>query len=1206
MAERAVSPHSSVLAEQARARAPRNSVWVAANAGSGKTHVLTERVLALLLNGAAPESLLCLTYTKAAAAEMRARVSARLGDWAVMEDGPLADALAQLSGEPITPERLDFARTLFARALETPGGLKINTIHAFAESLLQRFPLEAGVPLGFSVIEEAAQKDLVATARDEVLLDAFEGQGPQRAPMEVLFAQLSDHALDSAIAEGLSSMRKLFAVLADPAAAKARLDKALGGPLPSEAALLEEVVTNRLADANDCLALHALAPPKPEGKALTDRLARIDVQNPSAQDLFSCFLTAEGTALKRVAVKAVHTADPALVERLTREAARLEHLRALLAKTRQLARSEALIDVLGAIVARYERQKQALGLLDFDDLIARTVSLLTRSALGPWVRYKLDQGITHILVDESQDTNPEQWAVVDALAEEFFSGEGAVERPRSIFAVGDQKQSIYSFQGADPSLFPQAGRAYAQKARTAQKPFEEVRLRASFRSLEHILEAVDLTFRRPNLAEALLSVPEDIVHQSARADRGGMVALWPLEAKAEAPGLGPDWPLPDLGPDLEPDLGQDLGQDLSPNENEGAKETGGGEDEGHLDGPHDVDEDQSTEMLSNTPAAHRLAARIAQTIGQWLDEGRQLPARGRAIRPDDILVLVQTRSPIFSHLVRALKQAGIPSPGADRLAVASHIAVLDLIALGEVALNPHDDLSLAALLRSPLFDLSESALFVLAHDRKNESLFSRLGQSPNDEARAAFARLHDWRQRLRTDRPYEFYAHILFAKGGLRRFHARLGQEVDDVLGEFMDLALVQEQADQPSLSGFLSQMRARDETIKRELSEGGAGVRVMTVHGAKGLEAPIVILADAASPPSTKQLITNLLFAQTPTGPYLVHRISGDDEESEAGALHPAWRSAQKAEYWRKLYVAMTRAEDELHLVGVAKDGEAPSESWYGTVRDALADRTGQTRFGLAGEVALYPADAAGSSFMPAKSPPASPLSALELPPVAAQEPVRPVHPSRLETDATPDAGLAPLAGQMGKPASTGPARPAEEARAEGVALHALLQHLPAIAPSARPAVARSALEVLLAHRPERHEAIAQRALELLDAPHLAFLFGPQARPEVPIIASGVDESGAFRLTGRIDRLVRDDQNAVIVDFKSDATPAEEAAHIAPAYLRQLGLYRLAIGRIWPDLEIKVGLVWTTNGTLTWIPPKMLDAAVSGVLLVEKGPGAA
>lgn len=1163
MSERPSSPDARTLAQQGLASDPDNSAWVAANAGAGKTHVLTQRVLRLLLGGAAPESLLCLTYTKAAAAEMRDRVTRRLAGWAVMQEEVLASEIEALTERRPDAERLRFARTLFARALETPGGLRINTIHAFAESLLHRFPLEAGVPFGFTVIEQARQSELIEAARNGTIVEGFEGGGALGVALETLYTQLSDHSINTAISDALASFRKLAPVLRDPQGAKERLVAALGGALPGEAALRAQIVNERIAGAKECAAFLEIAPPKPGGtRRLQDRLGAIDIRNPGPEELMGAFLT-QGWQVPKIQVAAdLVKKAPDLTDKLFAEAERLAGLGRRIRIRRQMERTHALIDVLGAIVGRYEQDKRAQSALDFNDLIARTVDLLTRRELGAWVRYKLDQGITHILVDESQDTNPEQWAVVTALAEEFFAGEGAIDRPRSIFAVGDQKQSIYSFQGAEPGLFPAAGRDYERLAEQSGRKFVNVRLQSSFRTLENLLRAVDLTFANSERAPALLSTPDDIVHTSARTHKGGVVALWPIEEPSAPPPQTDSWPLPG-------------------------------------------------EQRSDAPVEHRLAARIAATISDWLTTGRRLPARDRPVTPDDILILVQTRSALFSHIVRALKQARIPSPGADRLAVSAHIAVLDLIALGEVMLNTHDDLSLAALLRSPLFDVSEDDLFALAHNRGAASLFEALAHTDLPAGRDAYAHLRAWQRRLDQDRPYEFYAHVLFRSEGLKRFHGRLGPEVDDVISEFMDMALDQEQADQPSLMGFLSAMRAREEKIKRELSESGNGVRIMTVHGAKGLEAPIVILADAASVPSSSKLSQSVYFGQRGEGPYLSHRTTDDAEDTEANALAGDWRQSLDAEYWRQLYVAMTRAEDELHMVGFAKK-QLPDKSWYAAVQSSLDAQTETRDFGPAGPVQVFPQTAPAWVWEERGEKVDTSAAPLSLGTITAPEMITPLHPSSRSMDAAPDAGLAPQAdaaravGGHITQSEQDALRPGEAARREGISLHALLQHLPNVDPKDRPQVALNALGILLPEFGERHSFLVKRVGELLADPELAFLFGPDARAEVPIIANGIENGRRFRLTGRIDRLVVSDGVARIVDFKSDMNPPARLDDVPHNYVRQLALYGLAIEAAWPDLEVKAGLVWTANGILTWLPSELVKSAVGDVLLVKKGTGTA
>jgi ATP-dependent helicase/nuclease subunit A len=455
---------------QSRATDPSHSIWVEANAGSGKTFVLTRRVLRLLLAGVRPESILCLTYTKAAAAEMRKRVSQQLAEWAVLEEAKLREKLTDLLGTPPDAAGLHVARTLFARALETPGGLRILTIHAFCEAVLHRFPIEAGVPFDFSVIEEDQQTQLILAARESVLAEGLRGHA-NGAAVETLFHLLSDHHITEAIGAALSKGARLKPLLADPEGAKARLRRLVGLSNVSAVELIESTVRDTLLTPNVLRHLVSTLGGNPEGnRKCVDLLARIDPEQPDREKLYAAFFTGKDEPRTGLLTKAQQTAYPHFFELLTAEQDRFVALETAIRAAQLVERSNAVLDILAAIAKRYEDQKRRRALLDFDDLVDRLGDLLDNLEIGPWVQYKLDAGIEHILVDESQDTNDQQWRVVRALAAEFFVGEGAARRPRSVFAVGDQKQSIYSFQGAQPALFGTTGYDFARRAEAAEMP----------------------------------------------------------------------------------------------------------------------------------------------------------------------------------------------------------------------------------------------------------------------------------------------------------------------------------------------------------------------------------------------------------------------------------------------------------------------------------------------------------------------------------------------------------------------------------------------------------------------------------------------------------------------------------------------------------------------------------------------------------------
>ena len=1129
---------------QAKAADPRWSIWVSANAGSGKTFVLTRRVLRLLLAGASPQSILCLTYTKAAAAEMRRRVADSLAKWAVESDAALEKELREIEGPAFHRDLLKTARTLFAKALETPGGLKIVTIHAFCESVLHRFPLEAGVPFDFKVIEEDEHAGMIVAARETVLAEGLRGEGAAEA-VETLFGLLSDFQITEAIDVALADGRKLKAVLANPEAAKANLRRLVGASGESSETLLRRLTGDMLLSPAEMREEVDFFGGDPAGsRRFIDLFARIDPDRPDAGRLRAAFFTDTGP-------RALFTAKqqagyPHILARFEAEQTRIAALVEAIGKAQLIERSAALLDVAAAIVGRYENRKRARSLLDFDDLVERLGDLFANRALGPWVQYKLDAGIDHILVDESQDTNPEQWRVVRAIADEFFVGSGAVTRPRSLFAVGDQKQSIYSFQGAEPALFGETGSEFARRAKDAGINFQPLPLRTSFRTLPEILKAVDMVSDRPGLQQALLEA-EKVHHDTARTMTGGSVTLWPPVQQAAVTAGGTTWP-------TEPSGGS-----------------------------------------SERTAPRQVAERIAREIRDWVDKKRPLTGRGRPIKADDVLILVQSRGAVFQEVIRALRQAGLATPGADRLDVTSHIAVMDLLALCDVLLNPADDLQLAALLRSPLFDVDEDDLMALAQPRdRGQTLWHALARCMAPNGAEAYGQLARWRGELDFERPFEFLAQVLYAEGGLRRFHARLGDEVDDVFAELLELALAHEQGPQPSLQGFVAEMRRLNVSIKRELAEAGRGVRVMTVHGAKGLEAPIVILADAASKPQGNQTSRPVYVTGDPN-PMLIHASGSRQHAGGSLTVKQGVEANLLQEYWRKLYVAMTRAEDELYVTGALTPGSKPEKqlpgTWYQTIELALRNEAESVVTAEGVETALiYPRERI--------APPAVTKMA-DVVPLAGQpmgfeplpEPVvRPVlAPSSVGGHVTPAAALDSLVERVAD---------ADEARKEGLALHALLQHLGKLDPALWPVVVPKAMAVLLPDAPGRHEAIGGKAMSILRRPELAPIFAGNSRAEVPFLLDMLRNGEVVRLAGRIDRLIVDDSSVLVVDYKSDAAVPASAELVPQSYRTQLGLYALVAGQLFPDRTIRSAILWTTLESLMDLPPDLLPAATEGFTL--------
>ncbi len=1086
-------------AAQAAAADPDSNVWLVANAGSGKTKVLTDRVARLLLRGVDPQNILCLTYTKAAAAEMQNRLFRRLGAWAMAADAGLRASLEELGETALDAARLRLARQLFARAIETPGGIRIQTIHSFCAGLLRRFPLEAGVSPAFRELDDRS-----ATLLRAQILDRM-AEGPEAPLLDAVLPEVGE-AVETFLAQ-VAQRRADLAQMPD----EARLRQAFGVP----AGLTAEALVAQVFGPGDGALVAGLVPALLTGKDSDARAARSLMLMPAVPDLEALALL-EGVFLFGEKAKAPFgpkigsfpTKDLRLsladrmagVEALMQRVADARPLRLGLQAFRK---AQALHRFAAAFLARYAAAKAAQGWLDFDDFITRASALLTDGGVAPWVLYRLDGSIDHVLVDEAQDTSPAQWRIVAALTEEFTAGLGARPVPRSLFVVGDKKQSIYSFQGADVAGFDRVKTGFSARFAAVGAPLGQEELVYSFRSSPAILDLVDRAFPPPH--EAALGGA--FRHRAFRADMPGRVDLWPVVPAPDKPEPG-DW--------FDP-----------------------------------------VDMQGETDAPVVLARQIAAEIRGMLDRGEQIHDRGafRAVRPGDFLILVQRRQALFEALIRACKAEGLPISGPDRLTLTEELAVRDVLALLTFLNTPEDDLALATALRSALFGWSEPQLFALAQPRRGY-LWEALRAS--DEA-ATLAVLNDLRRETEFLRPFELIDRILTRHRGRERLLGRMGEESADALDELCQQALAYERAEVPSLTGFLVWMEAGEVEVKRQAEGEGQVIRVMTVHGSKGLEAPVVILPETGDRDLTRE--QDLVL---PLAPGLATWAGRRADDPPAVAAMKAARVAQReAENLRLLYVAVTRAKCWLI---VAAAGEAGESSWHGLLRQAMAPLSpvpvggGRLRHQF-GDWADPAPDAAAPVAVPG-------LPGWAAAPPPAAPPGLPVlNPSDLGGEKVVQAGPLP------------PAAAGEDARTRGTLLHLLLQHLPGLPPAAAAA---------LAARIGAPGALLAEAQAILGDPALAPLFGPGSLAEVELAAPG----GGGILNGAVDRLVVAPDRVLAVDFKSNAVLPATPAEVPEAYLRQLGAYAHALAAIYPGRRIETAILWTRGPVLMPLPPEIVRQA--------------
>ncbi|MFU8864310.1 MAG: double-strand break repair helicase AddA [Rhodobacterales bacterium] len=1110
---------------QVQAARPDSSTWLSANAGSGKTRVLTDRVARLLLSGVEPQHILCLTYTKAAASEMQNRLFKRLGSWAMLPDDRLRHALRDLGIDGAIPDdSIRQARTLFARAIETPGGLKIQTIHSFCASLLRRFPLEARVTPQFTEMEDHAAKRL----RAEIVQTMADG--PEAGVVEAMARIYSGQDFDE-LTRNVTAHRTAFG-------ADVTRDDVLDwfGLRPG-------FTSNDLAamafkgDEPEILRqlVPALLSSGPNDSKAGARLALLSGTSPSElpefEDVFLTGATAKlpfsakvGSFPTKACYDKVCDFLPELNDWMQRVEAAREARIALDAAEKTLA----LHRFARAFLPAYEVQKTLRGWLDFDDLIVKARDLLTDPAVASWVLYRLDGGIDHILVDEAQDTSPVQWQVIERLAQEFTSGAGArSDVARTIFVVGDKKQSIYSFQGADPREFDRMQADFAARLGMTDQPLSSMELEFSFRSAEAILRLVDLTFQGRESA----GFASGSLHRAFKSEMPGRVDLWPAIEKPAAPEKGV-W--------------------FDPVDRRGERD--------HM-------------VL--------LAERIAGQIRAMIDQRQSIPVeigntgayRMRPVTEGDFLILVQRRSSLFHEVIRACKDHNLEVAGADRLKVGAELAVRDLAALLAFLATPEDDLSLAVALKSPLFGWSEQELFSLAQGRKGYLWVALRAQG--DIHPETLAVLDDLRGQIDFLRPYELIERVLTRHHGRERLLGRLGREAEDGIDAFLAQALSYERGNIPSLTGFLVWMETDELEIKRQMDGAGNRIRVMTVHGAKGLEAPIVILPDAGRRDNT---IRDMM---------LVHEGRAFWKTASAAAPGPllaaqdAQKEAQEAERDRLLYVAMTRAEKWL-IVAAAGDLGKDGRSWFHRVEAAMetAGAVGQD-FGFGHGLRLEN----GAWTLPdlvsdtVEKPVDTPLEAYFRQPA----PVGAVLPDTISPS--------DLGGAKALPGEAGLSE--DEAKRRGSQIHLLLEVLATVPPEGRAGLGHQILTTgTLAAAAHDIPLLVEEACRVLDAPDLAWLFAAESLLEVPVSAH-ISELGGRRIHGTIDRLIFAQDRIIAVDFKSNAVVPAIAEACPEGILRQMGAYAAALRQVYPGRTVETAIVWTGNARFMSLPDVLVMQAL-------------
>lgn len=1051
---------------QALAANPKASCWVSASAGTGKTKVLIDRLLNLLLTNTTPEAILCITFTKAAAIEMQNRLTAKLQEWAILDDESLQKDLKNLTDQAISTDTLNLARQLLFHVIDTPGGIRIQTIHSFCQSLLQRFPLEAAIDPSFTLLEgeeanahlEKAYYQVLKT--DDPKLQNF---------LEHIASLMSDYHFEGLL-KSIQSQRGQFGKLL---ARYQNLDD-------YKTALENFLNVQESSPSADISGLHNAARVLLEqGKPELDTALKQD-------DYSAFFLTQDGQIRKKIATKDIQTRFPEIYTILEEEAMRLFQEKEQQKNQDIIQSTLAFMHITQAIFRLYQDEKQQQGLLDFEDLIANTNELLGRPGISEWVFYKLDNALDHILIDEAQDTSPDQWAIITKLIQSFLTP----EKPyRTLFVVGDIKQSIYSFQGAEPLLFATLRHDFEKQTKLLKQEWLNIELHTSFRTTPPILEVVDKTFNA--FSDGVRFLEETILHKPYRIDHPGVIELLPL---------------------------------IEPKQN------------GFEDIPWPLPLNQQDSISDYTELAKQITAKI-KTL---LESQELLPSTNAGIQPKDILILVRKRSDLVPALIQHLKHHHIPVAGADRLHLKDHIAVMDLLALGNFLCLPQDDYSLACVLKSPLinngYGLTEKELFELCHERKG-SLWQSLKEHSliSETLKNAYEFLKNLLNQVDLDTPHDLFHNILCQTEN--QFVARLGSECQEVLEEFLNQAFLFGERNPPTLQGFMQHMEILETEIKRSLQGNSQNqIRIMTIHGAKGLQAPIVILADSTDQPSLQNenfLWNDDLFLLKP---------SQKKESAIIAVLKAKTLKKLEEENNRLFYVALTRPEDRLYIAGIQKKNK--EENWYYTLKNILADiATITAEGGLMYEPLL--------SLIGKESPSVSKVN-IETPTWLFEKPILPkvvVKEKQVKT----------------------------EAMRRGDLIHKLFELLPTFQGDLRPAAENWLSKQK--HKEVLKDDDIEKILLILKHPEYHHFFNENSLAEVAITHQDSQK--------RIDRLLVTNDTVVILDYKTTVNPPLSLEDVPETYRIQLYEYADIMKKIYKNHQVRTFLLWTEGPHLMEIPYK-------------------
>lgn len=1053
---------------------PHFSCWVEASAGTGKTTVLINRVLSLLLSGSQATDILCLTFTRAAGAEMENRLRDKLQRWATLDEDNLKEELRDFLGPSFSDKILKKSKTLFRDVLSSSHGIRIQTIHGFCQSLLRMFPLEIGLFPHFRVMSDIEKKQLMEESHVRLWHEL------QEKEINFVATYFSEeqfcHFLNFCVEHKESLHQTTEADLAkNLRSTLAFYEEAIDEKSfsYSQAEVREKVMACGESRIKICQGLMNFEPGVAEERDYI------------FNDYKSLFLTAEGTIRKKLFSKDFEKKFPDIAAVLSNEANRVFLFHQSILKQKILERSDVLAHIGLKFINIYESLKSKNAWLDYEDLIIKARDLLRQSDMKPWILEKLDYKLNHILVDEAQDTSQIQWDLVLALIEEFYT-DVTQNESRTFFVVGDLKQSIYSFQGACPSTFQKAKESFQKLPRHRM-----IDLSLSYRTTPEILKFVDTS-----LSQIRANQPQSSVffHESSRQNDRGMVELWPLVCAEKKQKLK-EWDIPRTS-------------------------------------------------YQAKDSRHLLAQKIAAHLKGWFRRGEFLESKNRLLEPKDIMILVRRRDSFMEELVKALKENSIPVTGLDRMILTEQLVIKDLLCLCDVLLLPQDDLSLATLLKSPFFGLTEEDVFQICQRPAHQSLWESLLQSSFSEVGQQILFLQD---KFIHQSIYSFFSFVLGEWGGRKLLLERLGSEIEEVLEEFLSLCLLYEETQGVDLQQFVCWIRQQNIEIKRSQEQTEENqVRIMTVHGAKGLQAPVVILPDTTQIPTSHHSLkyhkhSNVL-------------VWADREMQQLSELEDIFdKNEDLQEYHRLLYVAMTRAEDRLYIGGWGEEEKLDPNSWYAILSETMrslgrAETTeGDDTVFRYGRL-LKSQKAEGKSPVPA---------------------VTPYSPEWLTKKWTEPSA---------KDVCFKPRDSSSAQQEKGDIIHKILQWIIYADPVRRSALVQNYLDSLFI--PDEMKSQIKASMEkVFSNQDFCELIQKETKTEVPILGQWQNQKQKCV----IDLIVVDDaaKTVHIVDYKTGVF-LDDYRHTPPTdYVRQLSLYKKVVQDIYPTHTVSSSLFWIESGCL-------------------------